>query len=68
MRGSEDARAFGTVLAQGNAGNIPLEESLILTYQRRVTRKPAADGVRTPLVDAIPDVVLSRVDASGRCT
>lgn len=68
LRGCEDGRAFGMVLAQGGAGNIPLEETLILTYQRRVTRKPAADGVRTPLVEAIPDIALSRLDPSGRCT
>jgi hypothetical protein len=68
LRGCRTPGALGTVLAHGSAGAIRLEEDLVLTYQRRVTPEPGSDGARTPLVEAIPDVVLCRTDPRGRCT
>ena len=67
LRGCGAPGTLGTVLAQGSAGAIFLEEDLVLTYQRRVTPRPGSDGARTPLVEAIPDVVLSRTDPGGCC-
>jgi len=67
LRGCTTPGALGTMLAQGCTGAIRLKEDLVLTYQRRVTPEPGSDGVRTPLVEAIPDVVLCRTDPCGRC-
>lgn len=68
LQGCSTPGALGTVLAQGSTGAIRLEEDLVLTYQRRVAPTPGSDGARTPLVEAIPDVVLCRTDPAGRCT
>jgi hypothetical protein len=67
LRGCITPGALGTMLAQGHAGAIRLEEDLVLTYQHRISPTPLSDGARTPLVEAIPDVVLSRTGPDGRC-
>jgi hypothetical protein len=59
--------AVGTFLAQGELAEIPLTTELRLTYQRRVTPNGARDGSRTLLVEAIPDITVTRLDGTGRC-
>ena len=37
-----------------------------MTYQRRFSTQPCADGSHTLVIEAVPDVTLVRCDSSGR--
>jgi Domain of unknown function (DUF2357)/PD-(D/E)XK nuclease superfamily len=67
LNGVRVPNAVGTFLAQGELAEIPLTTELRLTYQRRVTPNGARDGSRTLLVEAIPDITVTRLDGTGRC-
>jgi PD-(D/E)XK nuclease superfamily/Domain of unknown function (DUF2357) len=56
-------QALGTFLAKGTAAQIPLTTDMSLTYHRRFVREPDAEGCRTALIDAVPDISISRTNA-----
>jgi hypothetical protein len=67
LRGFPSPRGLGVALARGGLSEIPLTSELRLTYQRRIGPNPSSDGARTLLVEAIPDVAISRVTPGGTC-
>jgi hypothetical protein len=67
LKGCPRPSGLGTMLAQGEASDIALGPELRLTYQRRISTMVGKDGCHTMLIEAIPDIVISRVDPSGRC-
>lgn len=58
---------LGFTLSRGNDTEIPLDDYRQLTYQRRISTTPSKDGARTLVVDAIPDVCISRRSTTGIC-
>jgi len=67
LKGCAALDVLGTVLAQGNDAQLSLGDGLTLTYQRRFGPTPSADGSKTLLIEAIPDITLARNDDAGRC-
>jgi hypothetical protein len=67
LRGCPSPSGLGTRLIRGEATQISLTRELRLTYQYRFTPALSSEFVRTDIIDAIPDMTLSRLDDSGRC-
>lgn len=67
LKGVDAPHKLGFSLSSGTASTLSLGPGLSLTYQRRFTPTPDASGCRTALVEARPDVVISRDDPSGKC-
>jgi Domain of unknown function (DUF2357)/PD-(D/E)XK nuclease superfamily len=67
LKGCESPNNLGVMLAGGAATEITLSSDVTLTYQRRITSKPSADGAQTLLLDVIPDLTISRISPDGRC-
>jgi len=67
LEGLDGSRTLGTVLLSGELGSISLRDGLSITYQKRISPQASPDGLRTGLVEAIPDISLVRCNESGRC-
>jgi hypothetical protein len=67
LRGCPSPSGLGVVLSSGGAHEIPLDHNIYLTYQRRFAVRPAPDGARTLVIEAVPDVTLSRNSPDGEC-
>ncbi len=67
LQGCSLPSVLGTTLAQGGSSNIQLAGDLVLTYQRHIGCNPDSEGAMTPLVEAVPDIALSRLSADGLC-
>ena len=67
LEGLEHPSAIGTTLLQGADSDIYLEDDLVLTYQKKLSVRPDTSGARTAVVEAVPDICLSRLDDSGKC-
>jgi Domain of unknown function (DUF2357)/PD-(D/E)XK nuclease superfamily len=67
LKGCESPNSLGVMLASGAATEITLSSDVTLTYRRRITSKPSADGARTLLLEVIPDLTISRITPDGRC-
>lgn len=66
LKGLESPHLLGTSLLSGDPSTVSLGDGLFLTYQRRFGPKADQSGCRTFLIDAVPDIVISRNDAAGR--
>jgi len=67
LKGSSISGSLGTYLAQGEASTLALTPELRMTYQHRLSTKSAQDGAHTLLIEAIPDITLTRQNGDGQC-
>lgn len=67
LRGIPSPSHLGIALSKGDASEIQLNSRLTLTYQRRISLKPSADGAKTLLIDVIPDITITKRSLSGVC-
>lgn len=67
LRGLASPQQLGASLSTGHASTLHLAPDVTLTYQRRFAVTPDAEGCQTGLIEAVPDIVLSRTDAGGQC-
>lgn len=67
LKGCSTAGSLGTYLAQGYASTLDLTPELRLTYQHRISTKLSPDGSHTILIEAIPDITLTRQNHDGHC-
>lgn len=67
LKGIAKPNHLGVVLARGGASSIDLGGGFSLTYQRPFGKTPDASGCWTPTIEAVPDIVISRVGADGQC-
>jgi hypothetical protein len=68
LMGLEGPDLLGVRLAQGQSSRIQLRTNLSLTYQRRFCSIPDAEGGKTTLIEAVPDVTLAKTDPTGQLT
>lgn len=68
LLGLESPDKLGAVLAQGEPSRIQLTSELTMTYQRRFTSVADPEGCRTLLIEAVPDVVLSKRLSGGEAS
>ncbi len=67
LRGYQLPNHLGIALSRGEVAEITLEAHLSLTYQRRITPNPSADGARTLLVEVVPDISFARRSPACIC-
>ena len=67
LKGLDRPDQLGNALCSGGASSLQIADDVALTYQRRFATTPDAEGCRTGLIEAVPDITLSRVDEGGRC-
>ena len=65
LEGSTTGKILGITLLSGDVGRIHLGDGIYLEYQKRVCPQPPKGGLRTLLVEAIPDISFVRVDSHG---
>lgn len=68
LQGIDAPHRLGSLLYAGTASTLQLTPDIALTYQRRFAPVPDAEGCRTRLIEAYPDITLARIDEAGRCT
>ena len=67
LSGLSDPSRLGVKLASGASSRISLGPNHTLTYQRRFSATPDDEQAGTRLLEAVPDITISAIDASGRC-